>query len=109
MKRSVVPLLAIAACVFTNSTLAIKTLVDDTSTTLPITPIKKNKDIYIIRTREKSLMEYAGGISGMAATKPRKGEKINPQDANVQKYIHHIDAMHEEILTSTGASKHDKV
>lgn len=109
MKRSVVPLLAIAACVFTNSTLAIKTLDNVTPTAISINPIKKSKDIYIVRTREKSLMEYAGGVNGMAATKPRKGEKIDPHNTDVQKYIHHMDSMHEEILTSTGASKSDKV
>ena len=109
MKRSVVPLLAIAACVFTNSALAIKTLDDVTSNSVSINPLKKNKDVYIIRTREKSLMEYAGGVSGIAATKPLKGKKINPKNTNVQKYINHMDSMHEEILTSSGASKNDKV
>lgn len=109
MKRSVVPLLAIAACVFTNSALAIKTLDDVTSTPISINPIKKSKDVYIVRTREKSLMEYAGGVSGIAATKPLKGKKINPENTNVQMYINHMDSMHEEILTSSGASKNDKV
>jgi len=109
MKRSVVPLLAMAACVFTNSALAIKTLDDVSSNSVSITPIKKNKDVYIVRMREQSLMEYAGGVSGMSATKPLKGEKIDPQNTDVQKYIHHMNSTHEEILTSTGALKSDKV
>jgi hypothetical protein len=41
---------------------------------------------YIVQLAEPPVVAYDGGIAGLAATKPAKGQKIDPNSAAVLKY-----------------------
>ena len=40
------------------------------------------------------MVSYEGGVKGYAATKPRKGQKINPNSGKVTKYKDYLDGRH---------------
>jgi len=48
---------------------------------------------------------YTGGISGLPATKPAKGKKIDPNDANVRKYVDYLKASHDKALERVGGGQ----
>ena len=48
-------------------------------------------------------VSYDGGVPGLPAIKPGKGKKINPKDANVQKYRGHLKEQHQASLGRAGA------
>ena len=60
---------------------------------------------YIVQLRELPAVAYDGSISGLAATKPAKGQKIDPNSAVVTKYVGHLDAKHDAELKAVGATK----
>ena len=41
---------------------------------------------YIVQMAEPSVVAYAGGAPGYAATKPGKGQKIDPNSSAVMRY-----------------------
>ena len=46
---------------------------------------------YIVRMVEAPAVAYTGGIAGLEATKPAKGEKIDPDSTKVQRYVDHLN------------------
>jgi subtilisin family serine protease len=48
---------------------------------------------------------YQGGIPGMKATKPRKGQKIDPNAPDVVSYMAYLTAKHDRALAGVGAAK----
>ena len=60
---------------------------------------------YIVQLRELPAVAYDGSISGLAATKPAKGQKIDPNSAVVTKYVGHLDAKHDAEMKAVGATK----
>jgi len=64
----------------------------------------KNADnVYLVRMVEDSVVAYQGGIRGLPATKPAKGQKINPNSSIVRKYVAYLDARHDAVLNAVGA------
>jgi len=59
---------------------------------------------YIVQLKGDPVVAYEGGIKGLAATKPGKGNKINPNSKNVKKYVQHLEANHDEALASVTAA-----
>jgi hypothetical protein len=57
---------------------------------------------YIVQMLEPATVAYTGGVSGIPATKPGKGKKINPEDTNVQKYRDHLKGKHDQALQKVG-------
>ena len=47
---------------------------------------------YIVQMRDLPAVAYDGSIKGLAATKPAKGQKIDPNSAVVTKYVGHLNA-----------------
>ncbi len=66
---------------------------------------KTSSNVYIVRMVEPPVVAYEGGIAGLAATKPAKGEKINPNDPKVERYVGYLDSRHNDVLGKVGGSK----
>jgi subtilisin family serine protease len=58
---------------------------------------------YIVMMDGLPVVAYDGGVLGLAATKPDKGEKINPNDAKVKRYVDHLEAKHDDSLRKVNA------
>ncbi len=60
---------------------------------------------YIVQLAEDPVSAYKGGINGYAATQPRKGQKINPNDPQVINYLSYLTSRHDAVLNSVGGGK----
>jgi hypothetical protein len=60
---------------------------------------------YIVQLAEQPVTAYTGGIQGYATTKPRKGQKINPNDPQVYRYMGYLAARQDSLLGSVGGAK----
>ena len=60
---------------------------------------------YIVQLAEEPVATYTGGVSGIPATAPAKGKKIDPNSESVKKYVDYLKAKHAEIAGKVGASK----
>lgn len=60
---------------------------------------------YIVQLAELPVTAYSGGIAGYAATKPAKGQKIDPNDAKVMRYMSHLAARHDALLGAAGGGR----
>ncbi len=59
---------------------------------------KKKTDIYIVQLQGEPVLSYDGGLSGLSATRPGKGKKINRHSQDVKKYVNYLDSRHDEVL-----------
>lgn len=66
---------------------------------------KKDNGVYIVQMLGAPVVAYEGDISGYEATKPAKGEKINPLDPRVVKYVGYLKNKHDEALNRVGGGK----
>jgi Subtilase family/Fibronectin type-III domain/PA domain/Peptidase inhibitor I9 len=57
---------------------------------------------YIVQVALDPAVSYDGGIAGLAATKPGKGEKIDPNSAKVVKYTDYLASRHNGLLDKVG-------
>ena len=60
---------------------------------------------YIVQMLDQPAVMYTGGISGLPATKPAKGKKIDPNDANVRKYVDYLKGSHDKALDRVGGGQ----
>ena len=67
-------------------------------------PQRTNK-LYIVRMVDQPVVSYAGGLPGLAATKPARGQKIDPNNGNVTGYAGYLDAQHNRALGAVGGRK----
>jgi subtilisin family serine protease len=66
---------------------------------------KFTNNAYIVQLTEDPVVAYNGGIKGYAATKPRKGQKIDPNSPAVVSYMSYLTSRQDALLGSVGASK----
>jgi subtilisin family serine protease len=66
---------------------------------------KNEPEIYIIQLINDPVIAYEGDISGLPATKPGRGEHINPNSAAVRKYVKFLESKHVEALSKAGGNK----
>ncbi len=66
---------------------------------------KQNAGLYIVQMVELPAIAYEGGVSGYKATKPGKGNKLNPNSAHVKKYNAMLSSTHDAALASVGATQ----
>lgn len=64
---------------------------------------------YVVLMADAPILAYAGGISGYAATKPGKGQKVDDNNANVRKYKQLLESKHNKSLKDAGVSSDAKV
>jgi hypothetical protein len=97
------PLLTLLTATF--SALAVL-LVPATLVAAPVAEaVAKDKianNAYIVQLAEKPVSAYAGGIKGLQATKPRKGQKFDPNSAAVIKYMSFLESRQNEMLAKVG-------
>jgi hypothetical protein len=67
--------------------------------------IGQSNGVYIVRMLDAPVVAYDGTISGYSATRPKKGEKINPDNPNVGKYFGYLSARHDNALQNVGGGK----
>jgi subtilisin family serine protease len=60
---------------------------------------------YIVQLAEQPVTAYTGGITGYAATKPAKGQKIDPLDPKVNSYMGYLAARQDAVLNGVGGGK----
>ncbi|MGD2027595.1 MAG: S8 family serine peptidase, partial [Anaerolineales bacterium] len=61
--------------------------------------------VYIVQMIDMPVVAYEGDIKGYKATKPAKGDKINPNHPAVVKYIEYLDSKHDEALAKVGGGR----
>ena len=66
----------------------------------------KQSGVYLVRLEADPVVAYEGGIRGLPATSPAAGKKINPNSANVRRYVDHLTGVHDRVLQAApGAMK----
>jgi hypothetical protein len=68
-----------------------------------IVAAKDDANVYLVRLVEDPVIAYEGDIAGLPATKPAKGEKIDPHSKKVVDYVAYLDARHAAVLNAVGA------
>jgi subtilisin family serine protease len=65
--------------------------------------------VYIVQMKASPAVAYTGDIHGYNATKPGKGQKIDPLAANTLSYVGYLKAKHDEAIRKVrgGAKIHD--
>ena len=66
---------------------------------------KFTSDAYIVQLADKPVASYDGGIKGLAATKPRRGEKIDPFSPAVVSYLSFLQSRQEAALGAVGGAR----
>jgi hypothetical protein len=65
----------------------------------------KNNGVYIVSMIGAPVVAYDGGIPGLPATRPAKGQKINPNDPKVVRYAAHLESRQDDVLARAGGGK----
>ena len=60
---------------------------------------------YVVQLADMPVSAYQGGIQGLQATKPKKGQKVDPNSPAVVSYLAHLAAQQDKALAGVGASK----
>ncbi len=68
--------------------------------TAPAAP--QGTQLYIVQTAGAPLASYAGGVAGIAATKPAAGTKVDVRSATAKAYREHLKAAHDKVLQGSG-------
>ncbi len=61
--------------------------------------------LYIVRMAELPVVLYEGGLPSYPATRPGRGNKLDPNSADVASYAQYLDARHSQILSRIGGSR----
>ena len=59
---------------------------------------------FIVRMADEPATAYKGGIKGYSATKPNKGQKIDPDAPAVTSYMGYLTSRHDAALASVGGN-----
>ncbi len=102
MRKKLVYFVLILALAFTQTTVAFSQDNGQPS-------VQKGAKSYIVILEERPIIAYAGGVNGIAATRPGAGEKVNANNANVRKYERLLEGNHAESLKKAGVSADAKV
>lgn len=65
---------------------------------------KPTQAVYLVRLRAASASGYAGGRSGLAATRPAPGERLDRRNSNVESYVAWLESTHDQLLAEIGAA-----
>jgi subtilisin family serine protease len=64
--------------------------------------------IYLVQMSGEPVVAYRGGVAGLRATAPARGQKVDPQSADVVRYVSHLRSKHDAALARVGGRKvHD--
>jgi hypothetical protein len=62
-------------------------------------------NIYLVQMAEAPVISYPGGAAGLAPTKKKRGEKIDPESADVVAYAGYLTSRHDQALGRAGGRK----
>lgn len=65
----------------------------------------RTNNLYIVQMIEAPAGSYTGGVDGFRATKPRRGQKLNPFDPDVIAYAGYLDTRHNQALAGIGGGR----
>ena len=71
----------------------------------PESQAQSQSEVYIVQLKGQPAVAYEGGELGLAATKPAKGIRLDPQDPAVQQYVAHLAATQDSVLAAVGGEK----
>ncbi len=94
---------AVAATVMTALVVA---TAGSAQATAPAAP--QGTQLYIVQTTGAPLASYAGGVAGIAATKPQAGKKVDTKSTAAKAYREHLKALHDKVLQSSGINAKQK-
>jgi subtilisin family serine protease len=60
---------------------------------------KSSNGVYVVQMREAPAVAYKGGVAGYKATAPKAGQKIDPLNADVTRYVGYLKARHDATLS----------
>jgi len=66
---------------------------------------ERANSVYVVQMSADPVVAYKGNIRGYRATKPGKGQKINPNDPHVANYVGYLDARHADALAAIGGGR----
>ncbi len=66
---------------------------------------ERANSVYVIQMSADPVVAYKGNIRGYQATKPGKGQKIDPTDPHVISYVGYLDARHDSALAAIGGGR----
>jgi len=66
---------------------------------------KITNNAWIVQLAEKPVSAYAGGIKGLQTTKPRRGQKIDPNSPAVINYMSFLESRQNAVLAKVGGGK----
>lgn len=64
---------------------------------------------YVILMKAEPVMRYSGGLPKYAATKPAVGQKIDPNNLHVRRYVRLLQDQHTQTLEAVGVQASKKV
>ncbi len=64
--------------------------------TEPAAPAPAQTEYVIVTLKDPPAASYAGGIDGLAPTKPARGQRLDPSDPRVQAYVSHLGQAHQD-------------
>ncbi len=65
----------------------------------------RTNNLYIVQMAELPVVSYAGDVPGLQATRPNRGQKIDPNSPTVVGYAGYLDARHDQVLASVGGGR----
>jgi hypothetical protein len=66
---------------------------------------KRESRLYIVQMADAPVVAYTGGIAGLRATKPNRGQKIDPTSPDVVRYAGFLTAKHDDALLRVGGAR----
>ncbi len=67
---------------------------------------RSSADTYIVQMSDDPVVAYEGGTSGLQATAPASGKKINPGSVEVKKYVAYLDGKHAAAVAIVDGEKY---
>ncbi|HYR00942.1 MAG TPA: S8 family peptidase, partial [Casimicrobiaceae bacterium] len=65
----------------------------------------RQSKLYIVQMLDAPVVSYTGGVSGLKATKPAQGKKIDPLATDVVRYVAYLTAKHDAALQKVGGAR----
>jgi len=66
---------------------------------------KFTNNLYIVRMADAPVVAYDGSIKGLQATRPKKGQKIDPNSPAVVNYLSFLESRQNAALATVGGAK----
>ena len=66
--------------------------------------LKQASRAYIVQLADQPVVAYTGGVQGLAATRPARGQKIDPNSPAVTRYKAYLTGRHDAALAAVGGA-----